>query len=73
MCVVIIDGSEENGFLESGVDIFNLPEDILNGGDITLDNFIENFGEGKAFPSGPECVFRGNSTMHGEDETRWRY
>lgn len=60
MCVLIIDGVERNSFVESGVDIFQVDESILQD-DISTDEFVANYGKGKAFPGGPDCHFRGKT------------
>ena len=58
MCVVIIDGSERNSFLESGVDVFAISEDHFLD-DFGLSDYVDNYGYGNVFPGGPVCTFRG--------------
>ena len=55
MCLVIIAGVQEKWEVETGIDI-----DADQVGDcIDPDFFINNRGEGKMFPLGPDCTFKG--------------
>ena len=55
MCCAIFSGAMQNPQVEIGVDftktiIRNIEDPIF---------FENNFGEGKPFPGGPTCLFRG--------------
>ena len=61
MCVIIIEGKEQNVFIESGVDPFH-PLNKSFQGDITNSNLEvleDNYGPGKLFPGGPKYEFEG--------------
>lgn len=57
MCVLIVEGTERCTFIESGVDITKINDDLIAEGldDVTLPTFESNYGPGKAFPGGPIC------------------
>jgi hypothetical protein len=58
MLVIIIEGVKRNLTVESGIDTTVPVEDII-GSESDNDFFIKNCGEGKLFPGGHTCVFRG--------------
>ena len=55
MCIIIIQGKEMKAHVESGIDISVNPDGDPNGPSF----FIDNYGEGKYFPGGPTCIFKG--------------
>jgi hypothetical protein len=60
MCVVLLTGKKRNLMVETGIDA-NCNEPII--GDVEKDGqyefFKNNFGEGKLFPGGPKCLYKG--------------
>jgi hypothetical protein len=60
MCVVLLSGKKRNLMVETGIDT-DLNQPVI--GNIEEDGqyefFRNNFGEGKLFPGGPKCVFKG--------------
>ena len=60
MCVILLTGKKRNLMVETGIDTST---DIPIVGDIETDGqyefFRNNFGEGKLFPGGPKCVYKG--------------
>ena len=55
MCILILEGKGPNPSIEAGIDIRISP----NGSDSDPDFILKNCGNGKYFPGGPECTFRG--------------
>ena len=55
MCVLIIQGKEPNLLVETGIDVTINPD----GKPDDMDFFFNNSGEGKYFPGGPVCEYRG--------------
>ena len=55
MCVLIIEGKRPNPSIEAGIDIRVSPTGSFSDNDFLL----KNCGNGKYFPGGPECTFRG--------------
>ena len=60
MCVILLTGKRPNLMVETGIDT---DTDMLIVGDIEEDGqyefFKNNFGEGKLFPGGPKCIYKG--------------
>ena len=60
MCVILLTGKKRNLMVETGIETSS---DIPIVGDIETDGeyefFRNNFGEGKLFPGGPKCVYKG--------------
>jgi hypothetical protein len=60
MCVILLTGKKRNLMVETGIDT-NAEIPIV--GDVEIDGeyefFKNNFGEGKIFPGGPKCVYKG--------------
>ena len=55
LCVVIVTGKEHSFQIEAGIDY-----DVMYVGDVEDEDFFEkNVGEGKYFPGGPNCVYKG--------------
>ena len=55
MCGLILEGKRPNPSIEAGIDIRISP----NGSDSDPDFIMNNCGNGKYFPGGPECTLRG--------------
>ncbi len=55
MCILIIEGKRPNRSIVAGVDIRVTPTGSFSDNDFVL----KNCGNGKYFPGGPECTFRG--------------
>ena len=60
MCVILLTGKRRNLMVETGIDTNT---DVPIEGDIETDGeyqfFKNNFGEGKLFPGGPKCIYKG--------------
>ena len=55
MCCVVFSGKNQNPYVEAGCDF---TKEFI--GDFSDPSFFENnFGEGRAFPGGPSCMFKG--------------
>ena len=55
ICLVIVKGKEPKTDVETGIDIF-----VDEVGSIEDEDYFEkNFGEGKRFPGGPTCTYKG--------------
>ena len=55
ICLVIVKGKEPKTDVEIGIDIF-----VDEVGSIEEEDYFEkNFGEGKRFPGGPTCTYKG--------------
>ena len=62
MCIIIFAGKQRNILMETGVDtsLFRNPGDLDLESELDdLHFFNENYGDGKLFPGGPTCLFKG--------------
>ena len=55
--LIMLLGKKPCSLVETSVDVFAPAPDVNEEGEFSIS---DHFGEGKAFPGGPVCEFRGN-------------